>query len=224
MPASEASEPVSSFADVSSCCVFLPLWLQSFAGQRWRERLDHVEPVGAAEEREEVLGVIREDRQLALLRQLPGEDRGHGVLGVWMHGRRAAVPRRVPRERREVREARCVHVLSPVHERDRRELVEDDQHDRCLRADGDRRGVRVLREDELGHRRVEQEENEEDDRRCGKNREEALHGRHARVQSRDPAPGERRREERAEAGQCVGLRQRVKHDDGNEPRHEDEVQ
>ena len=34
MPASEASEPVSSLADVSSCCVFLPFLLQSFGGQR----------------------------------------------------------------------------------------------------------------------------------------------------------------------------------------------
>ena len=65
-----------------------------------RQRLDGVEPVGAAEEREEVLAVIGEDRQLALLRQLPGEDRRDGVLGVRVHRRRAAVPRRVPCERR----------------------------------------------------------------------------------------------------------------------------
>ena len=146
------------------------------------------------------------------------------MLRVRVHGRGAAEPGRVARERREVREARRVHALCPVHERDRRELVEDDQHDGCLRTDGDRRRLRRFREDELRHRRVEEEEGEEDDRRRDENREERLHRLYACVERCDAEAGERRGDERAEPRKGVGLRECVEHDHRDEARDEDEVQ
>ena len=77
-----------------------------------REPLDDLEVVAAAEEREQVLRMVAQDRKLVGLRELPVEDRRDRVLGVRMDGRRVPEPRRVAGERREVRPARAVDPCS----------------------------------------------------------------------------------------------------------------
>ena len=102
----------------------------------------------------------------------PGQHRGHGLLGQPLDGRRVPVPGRVAGERGEVRIPRRVHLLVGVHQRDRRELVEDDEHDRGPRAHVLLGDVRRLDEHELRGVRVEQEERQEHERNGREHRQE----------------------------------------------------
>ena len=199
MPVSDASEPVSSLSPAPSCCVFLVVLLAELRRAQVRQRLDDVQLVRAAEKGEEVLRVIGEDRQRALLRQLSGEDGGDGLLRVRVHRRRAAEPDGVPGERGEVRETNRVDPLRAVHQRDRRKLVEHDEHHRRARVDGDGLRLGLLREHELRHGRVEEEQREEDDRRCDEEGEERPHRLRAQVQERGRGAEQSRRHERARA-------------------------
>ncbi len=87
--------------------------------------LDHLELVGAAKEREQVLGMVGEDRQLTWLRQLAVQDRRHGLLGVGTDGRRVAIPCRVARKGGEVRPAASVDTAIAIHERRAGKFVEE---------------------------------------------------------------------------------------------------
>ena len=73
--------------------------------------------------------MVRVDRQLALLRQLPGEGRGNRVLGERMDGRRLPVEGRVPCELGEVGEALRIDPAVGTEESGRAQLVERGERD-----------------------------------------------------------------------------------------------
>ena len=103
-----------------------------------RQRLQRDDAVAPAEHREEVVRVLRGDRELLGVGQEAAEDRRLRHLAQPVDRRRVAVPGRPSRERGEVRKALGVDLLPSIHQRGRVELVERDQHDRRARVD--RRG------------------------------------------------------------------------------------
>ena len=131
----------------------------------------HVEAVLVPEQREQVVRVVRGDRDEArILRELAGEDRRDRDLGVRRDRPVVAVPRRALRERGEVREQRRVDLAAAVEQRLLGELVHHD-HDEPRRL-ADRRsagtGAPGVEDDGDGFR--EEEQHRERDRR---DREEA---------------------------------------------------
>ena len=147
-----------------------------------RLRLHRVQVVRAAEQREEVVGVVEVEREVVFLREESGEHRRDRAGRPLVHGRRVAVPGRVACEPGEVGVAGGVDLTLRVHERDGRKLVEDDHDDRGVgRHLGQPRLGRVL-EDETRHRRDEQEQDEEDERRGSQDGQEHPRRPRARVE------------------------------------------
>ncbi len=150
-------------------------------GTEMSERLVDAQAVAVAEQGEEVLPMVRVDRQLVLFGQLPGERRGNRVLGERVDGRRLAVEGRVVLELGEVREPLGIDVAVGAEESGRAQLVEHDEHDGDVRID--RRGLdrRLVDAEKRRDRRVEEEERREDERGRQEDREERPNGRQANV-------------------------------------------
>ena len=201
------------------------LALADVARAELRLRLDDVHPVALAEQREKVVGVVLVDGERAFLRVPPGQKRRHGNRRRARDGGHVAEPERALRQTREVGKTAGVDVAVRVLERDRRELVEEQEDDRCRVADRRGGGAGLgVREDERVYRRPEQEDREEDGRRRGEDRQEPARGPHApdgeceADPDRDRAHDQRRRP--AEAGPL----QRLDAEDRAEGGQEDQVQ
>ncbi len=122
-------------------------------------------------------------RQVVPPRLLAGELRGHRIGREVVDRRRVAVPGRVARQARDVREQLGVDLAVGVRERAQRQLVEHDVHDRRRGAGRrDRRADRLAGQEQAVDRRDDQEQEEDDQRRGGEHGEERAHARRARVQ------------------------------------------
>ncbi len=164
------------------------------------------------------------DGQLAPLRVLRAQHRGHRDDRRRRVRRRVAEPGRAAREPREVGEAALVDHALLVEQRDDRELVEEDEHDRRVRLDGREAHVHVGREDEPRHGRVEEEEPEEDERRGGEDGQERARRRHAREQEGGADAGQRRERDQDHRPVHARALERLDGDDGGEEAEEDEVE
>ena len=127
--------------------------------------LAHVQVVASAEQAEQVLGVVGGDRQQLLARELPVEDRGHGVGRVLLDRRRVAVPGGVRGEPREVRVAASVDTLVRPHQGVHGQLVEHDHHDRRVSGAAGGPGLAALAQHQRRHVGQEQEGGREHERR-----------------------------------------------------------
>ena len=201
MPASDASEPVSSLAGASSCCVF-PLLLAELRRAQVRQRLDDVQLVRAAEKREEVLGVIGEDRQRACFGSCPVRIAGTAcsVCGCTVVELRNHVAFLASEAKFGNRTAstRCARSISAIVGNSSKTTSTTG----VVEPTATVFASRLLREDELRHGRVEEEQREEDDRRRDEEREERPHRLRAHVEHRaaDADAARRRRARRARRG------------------------
>ena len=163
-----------------------------------RHRLGDLHRIRAAEEREEVVRVVGEERQPARFGVAAGQDRGHRLGRVLVDGGGVPEPRRVACKPGEVRVADAVDLAVLVHQGRDRQLIEHDEHDR--RAGSHRRHAPRLRlalELELVQRRVDEEEGGEDERRGGEHGQEGSDALTRRVRRGEGDPGgsgERERE------------------------------
>ena len=144
------------------CAERFPRASAETGGTEAAQRLEGMDAIPAAEQREEVPRVVREERQLIVPRALSGEDRGDGPRGVVVVGRRASVPRRRPGERGEVGRANGVDASVRRHQRALGELVEDHEDDGGSQRLMQRRSPHV-RGRQLLDRRVDEEDGEEED-------------------------------------------------------------
>jgi hypothetical protein len=119
--------------------------------------------VAAAEEREEVVGMLREDREASVLGVEAGEDRGDGVDRPGVHGGGVPKPGGVAGKRGEARAAGGVDRAALVEERGRRDLVEDHDDYRRGRGSPVHARLRLALEDECPNGRGEEEEGEEEE-------------------------------------------------------------
>src|SRR6266516_2397622 len=92
-------------------------------------RLGHHQPVAPAEQREQVVRIVLDDRERAALGWVPGQDRGNGERGRGGHGRGVAEPDRAAGQAGEVRETAGVDLALRVLEVDYRKLVEEEEDD-----------------------------------------------------------------------------------------------
>src|SRR6266536_215362 len=106
-----------------------------------------------------------EDRQSMRLRVNAGKDRRYGSVGGQSYGGVVPEPGRGLGERCEVRVANRVDLTLPIEERFDRELVEDDDHHRCLGTRLAERRMGAAWEDELRDRRREYKQRDEEQRR-----------------------------------------------------------
>ena len=138
------------------------------------EGLAHVEVVAAAEGCEQIAGIVGDDRQLVRFRApaaQDGRDREARLVG---RGGCVPVPGGVVRQSGEVREA--AGVDAPVRARQRRavELVEHDHDDRRrVPGAGGRLRALIAREQQVGDRRHEEEEQNGQERNGREHRQRA---------------------------------------------------
>jgi hypothetical protein len=175
--------------------------------------------MAAPQQREQALRVVGGDRQVALARPLPGEQCRHRLGRAAGDGGGRAVPRRVLGERGERRIATGVDVVARVHERGGRQFVEDDHHHRRVGPRLPRHRLRLLREHQVGDRRDDEEQHQEEQRRGREDREERPRGRGARVERRRPRADEHRERQRDDRRPEDG-----KDDRGHQDSHEDRLQ
>ena len=121
------------------------------AAQRRRaqasERLLDDEAVRAPEQGEHAAGVVRRDRDAALVGQDAGQDGRRGPAGAVAGRSGVREPRALPRERGEVRIAARIDLPGRPEQRGERELVQGDEHDGRARAVDLRLGRRRRRRD-----------------------------------------------------------------------------
>jgi hypothetical protein len=175
-----------------------------------------VQPVAAAEEREEVVAVLREERERVVLGVDAGEDRRDGVDRPGIDGRGVSEPRGVPSERREARVPLGVDLPALVEERRRRDLVEDEDDHGYLRVHPDEPGLRIALQHEVAKRRGEEEEAEEDERCRPEHGKKRASERQARVRERGGGARQRRGRQGEPAREIHRLRRHLEGDERDE--------
>ena len=147
-----------------------------------RGLLVDVQPVRLGEEREDAVRVVRRDRLLVLRREVAVHDRRLRALGGVVDRVGVAEPGGVRRQLGEARVALRVELVVLVHERVRRQLVEQHHHDRRARHAAHRQRLRLAREGELGDLAAEQEQQQEHERDRRQDVQEGAHRLGARPQ------------------------------------------
>ena len=173
-----------------------------------RLRLLDIQVVGPAEQGEEVLRVVEEERQP--VRALAGEDRGHGSRGPLVHGRCIPKPGRVLRQPGEVGIARRVELSVCPEQRDGGKLVEDDHDDR--RSGGGLGQMRLRRGlEEPRHGREGEKEDEDEDRGYADDGQKHARGARTHVQERAEAADPRGRSDCPDPDPTKGLQGEERH-------------
>ena len=121
--------------------------------------------MGLGEQREDAVRVVGRDRQAVLRRQVSVHDRGLRPLGGVVDGERVLEPGRVPGQLGEPRISLGVEAILLVHQGVGRQLVEQHDDDRSLGHTADGASPGLLGEGELRHRRPDQEQQQEHERR-----------------------------------------------------------
>ena len=169
--------------------------------------------------------MVAKDRQRALLRLLPGEDRRHRDRRRRRQGRGVSEPGRAGGELREVREPLGVDCAVALLEVDHRELVEEQEDDGRRRAHADRSRLRVTaRDHELRGRRVEQEEREKEERRRPEHGQERARRAPAPGRHGDPDTDEHRAGDQHSRPVDARALERLDTEDRAEEAEEDQVQ